>query len=623
MRKIFNRGPGSPGAPVIRAVEATASAAPGDIRAPSPSVCIAPAVFGDEASQAAVKVEAAVRAGSRVLVAGWSVGPVEVAITVGMGSPGKLRRFARPDVARHFGRPVEEEHGWTCVLETTDAEAAAIKVSHGGAARLNESLLLQDAAQLDAAQLALLGPAAGMAAFAFEPFSAAWRAAIARITTTTPAPPEVQGYLESALAIRSVGRIVLLGWALSAPGTLVWIEDEAGGIHSLDQASRILRDDLQSALGPEFGAAALNAGFIASLEGIERGTTLRLKALTPDGLHLLSEVAAAQVPAAPLPVARWLAGIPLLEGSMERSFDIVAGPILAELIRRDRAEWDELPVSDHVLGNLPIAPAVSIIVPLYARTDFVESQMVEWARDHWIRENAEIIYVIDDPELVAPFRQQADELHRLYGVPFRWLWGHINRGFSGANNLGAAHARAPKLLFLNSDAFPQQPGWLARMTEALDGNPEIGVVGARLTFAEGGIQHAGMRFEWLEQYGVWLNKHPGMGLDPALDPASGPTRVPAVTGACMLLRADDFKAVGGWDTGYLIGDFEDSDLCLKLHERGLGSLYLPDVQLTHLERQSMNALGSDAFRIWVTLWNAVRHQRRWRPLIERFAEAAQ
>ncbi|MBO9718169.1 MAG: hypothetical protein J7507_15545, partial [Pseudoxanthomonas sp.] len=62
--------------------------------------------------------------------------------------------------------------------------------------------------------------------------------------------------------------------------------------------------------------------------------------------------------------------------------------------------------------------------------------------------------------------------------------------------------------------------------------------------------------------------------------------------------------------------FEDSDFCLKLRAEGLASAYLPEIELVHLERQSLTALGSQDFRSKVTLWNALRHQQRWRQLIE-------
>jgi GT2 family glycosyltransferase len=110
-----------------------------------------------------------------------------------------------------------------------------------------------------------------------------------------------------------------------------------------------------------------------------------------------------------------------------------------------------------------------------------------------------------------------------------------------------------------------------------------------------------------------------MGLDPILDPAHALTIVPAVTGACLVIRRTDFDRIGGWDTGYLIGDFEDSDLCLKLQAEGLKVAYLPTVQLTHLERQSFKLLGHDDFRNRVVIYNAVRHQNRWQHLIEGLA----
>jgi GT2 family glycosyltransferase len=82
------------------------------------------------------------------------------------------------------------------------------------------------------------------------------------------------------------------------------------------------------------------------------------------------------------------------------------------------------------------------------------------------------------------------------------------------------------------------------------------------------------------------------------------------------MRRSDFERLGGWDTGYLIGDFEDSDLCLKLRSNGLSVAYLPDVQLTHLERQSFKLLGQDEFRTRVVIYNAVRHQNRWSAIID-------
>jgi GT2 family glycosyltransferase len=87
--------------------------------------------------------------------------------------------------------------------------------------------------------------------------------------------------------------------------------------------------------------------------------------------------------------------------------------------------------------------------------------------------------------------------------------------------------------------------------------------------------------------------------------------VPLVSGACVALRAHDLKDVGGWSTDYLIGDFEDSDLCLRLIEKGLKVGYLPSTPLTHLERQSMASIGDNTFRERITLLNATLYNKRW------------
>jgi len=311
----------------------------------------------------------------------------------------------------------------------------------------------------------------------------------------------------------------------------------------------------------------------------------------------------------------WLMGIGTPLTGLHERIPKVDAKVIGPLIERDRSSWRHLPVQRHDVGVLVGKPKVSIIVPLYGRVDFVEHQFVEFAKDDWLLKHAQLIYVIDDPRLVDDFPALAEALHRLYRIPFTWLWGSANRGFSGANNLGAEHATAPHLLFLNSDAFPMSPGWLQPLLSTLETDSTIGAVGPRLLFGDGSIQHASMRFERRNELGIWINHHPYSGLDPKLDPHTRLSPVTGVTGACLAMRRQVFDTVDGWDTGYLVGDFEDSDLCLKLRANGYTVAYEPGVELTHLERQSFKLLGQDEFRTKVVIYNAVRHQRRWAALL--------
>ena len=241
---------------------------------------------------------------------------------------------------------------------------------------------------------------------------------------------------------------------------------------------------------------------------------------------------------------------------------------------------------------------------------------MEFARDPFLRDACEVIYVVDDPSIWAEAERLAMETCELFDFPALFIGDGANRGFSGANNLGASVARGNCLLFLNSDVIPISPGWLYVLFETLTSADDVGAVAPRLIFPDGGIQHAGIDFRFNTSFKVWTNIHPAKGLAPELD--EGPTRVevPAVTGACLLVKRDHLDSVGGWDEGYLIGDFEDSDLCLALRDRGLRILYDRSVSLVHLERQSFCGLGDADFRQLVVLANAARHQDRWAHILE-------
>ncbi|SDW34968.1 glycosyltransferase [Lysobacter enzymogenes] len=551
-----------------------------------------------------------------LVVSGWRIGEMAIELE---SARGRLRSrcfgIERPDVAAHFPGH-RDALGFVLIAEPEEsgADQEAWLSWRAGSESGRIGLNVADANAVAAVPASVPGPARAVLLRQVEFGSRDWRLLAAYSCQADPA--EARGYLESALTPAATGHAVICGWAVGGLGTRFWLEDDCGRLHSLESASWRTRRDVLDSVGATFGPRALGSGFVLHLDDVAGVRSFSLCALTDAGVHVLHRVECDQIGADPVSVSRWLFGVQVADAELERHHERVELPLLSALIQRAQRTWVEAQISGRQLGEAVADPQLSVIVPLYGRYDFVESQMLEWVRDGDLRARAELIYVVDDPALMPAFASHMEELHRLYRVPVRWVFGAINRGFSGANNLGAAQARAPYLLFLNSDVFPQSSGWMESMLEVLQSRAEIGALGPRLVFAEGGIQHVGMRFERLEEFGVWINRHPWLGLDPQLDPHRGLTQVPAVTGACMMVRRSDFDAVGGWDAGYLIGDFEDSDLCLKLWEIGLSSAYLPSVQMVHLERQSLVALGDGGFRARVTLWNALRHQRRWRGLIE-------
>jgi GT2 family glycosyltransferase len=95
-----------------------------------------------------------------------------------------------------------------------------------------------------------------------------------------------------------------------------------------------------------------------------------------------------------------------------------------------------------------------------------------------------------------------------------------------------------------------------------------------------------------------------------VDAAEALAEAEAVTGACMVLRADLARELGGFDEDYAIGDFEDTDLCLRVRRKGLRCAVERRARLFHLERQSQ-VTPDKMWRFHVTLLNAWTHTGRW------------
>ena len=182
-------------------------------------------------------------------------------------------------------------------------------------------------------------------------------------------------------------------------------------------------------------------------------------------------------------------------------------------------------------------------------------------------------------------------------VPFA---GAFN--FSAMNNLGAQAAGSELLVFLNDDVTPIRPEWLEVMAAHLL-RPEIGVVGGRLLYPSGAIQHAGLVLGLQDGVG-----HPGRGAysTDLMYYLQLPRDVSAVTGACLGIRRKVFEEVGGFDPTFPV-NYNDVDLCLKVVNGGYRVVVDPRIGLTHLE--------SGTRRGGTTLAERQHFRERWGDLL--------
>ena len=175
--------------------------------------------------------------------------------------------------------------------------------------------------------------------------------------------------------------------------------------------------------------------------------------------------------------------------------------------------------------------------------------------------------------------------------------------FAVMNNLAAKAANGSFLLFLNDDVEPVYTDWLRRMLGQIQ-RPEVGVVGARLLYPSGAIQHAGIAL------GMSLDGagHPGRllfhsDLFPWLDVTRNVT---AVTGACLGIRKAVFDQFGGFDPQFPL-DYNDVDLCLRASQQGYLVLYEAGAVLRH--REAASRVGGSEHR------ERTIFHRRWSSLL--------
>ncbi|MBU6408569.1 MAG: glycosyltransferase, partial [Alphaproteobacteria bacterium] len=159
--------------------------------------------------------------------------------------------------------------------------------------------------------------------------------------------------------------------------------------------------------------------------------------------------------------------------------------------------------------------------------------------------------------------------------------------FSRLVNAGAAAAHGRYLLLLNDDVRPLRADWLARMVCSVQ-DPTVGAVGARLVYASGDIQHAGVALGLGGTCGHLWRGLPGpqAELDPEISSVGARS---AVTAACLLTPLSLYKDLGGFNEADYPVTLNDIDYCLRLGERGLDVVYRGDAVLLHDESQSRKA----------------------------------
>ena len=185
--------------------------------------------------------------------------------------------------------------------------------------------------------------------------------------------------------------------------------------------------------------------------------------------------------------------------------------------------------------------------------------------------------------------------------------------WSRLNNQACAGRDQPILVFANNDMEMRTAGWDDHLRSLLS-MEQVGIVGARLIYPNGLLQHGGIVMGGLN--GEPLHDGWRAGGDDAGPLGRWRRRRPAtaVTGGFMAVRRTLFEAAGGFDEVELPISCSDVDLCLKAGAQGWAVLYAPEIELTHHESLTRGHAHDSA--------QQRRAEAEMRVLLERWGDAA-
>lgn len=255
-----------------------------------------------------------------------------------------------------------------------------------------------------------------------------------------------------------------------------------------------------------------------------------------------------------------------------------AAPVLPEFARHYALCLHQLQWSPDLLRENP----VTIVIPTKDRADLLSSCLDSLARTV-PRDHVSVI-IVDDNSTERATLDYLSTLPRRADLHCAVIHAPVDdTGFNYSRlvNLGTAHAKTPLVLHLNNDVTAVTPGWLEDMVGWIT-VPGVGVVGAKLLYPDGTINHAGIslsREDGLPH--VLFEREADAELGYLFLPHAA-RNVSAVTGACLLTRTDLYRQLEGFDEASLRVAYNDVDYCLRAGSAGFRSVVTPQAVLVHI-----------------------------------------
>ncbi len=235
-------------------------------------------------------------------------------------------------------------------------------------------------------------------------------------------------------------------------------------------------------------------------------------------------------------------------------------------------------------GQRYVEPKVSIIIPTRDKYELLHA-CIESIQAKTTYGNYEIV-VINNDSIEA---STIDYLQLLRSTGITVLDYPYEFNYSKISNFGASNTESEYLCFLNNDTEVVEPNWLGLLIDHAV-QPNVGVVGSKLLYPDGSIQHMGVALGYTGAAG-----HPLSGEMPggttSMKHADSCFEVSAVTFACAVTSRKNFKLANGLDSDFKVG-LNDIDFALRLKSMGKRNVICGQNCVIHHESKSRKSTSS-------------------------------
>lgn len=199
----------------------------------------------------------------------------------------------------------------------------------------------------------------------------------------------------------------------------------------------------------------------------------------------------------------------------------------------------------------------------------------------------------DDTEIVVADNNSTDQSVKLLSTTFpdvRIIRLAENYGYAKGYNLALEQIDAEYVVLLNSDVEVTE-NWLKPVIDFLDQNKDVAAVQPKILAynKKTHFEYAGAAGGFIDKYGypfcrgrIFAEQEVDLGQ------YESPIDIFWASGACLIMRLNDFRQVGGLDPSFF-AHMEEIDMCWRLNARGRKIVCIPQSIVYHVGGATLSA----------------------------------